>query len=169
MPILLRGSRDLTLSAIAELTRSRLVPGGPTDRLISGIAALDTAGPSDVAFVDDEKFLDELADTHAGACLMPERLAAYAPRGVAVLVNEEPHRAFVAVAHALFPGDTRPSSLFETNGRAASAHVHATSRIEANVTIDPLAVIGPRAEVGTGTLVAAGRRWAPTCASGASA
>jgi UDP-3-O-[3-hydroxymyristoyl] glucosamine N-acyltransferase len=175
MPTALGRSRDLMLGAIAELTGSRLLPGGATDRGVSNIAALDTAGPADIAFVDDEKYLDELADTHAGACLLPPHLAGRAPHGLAVLLNERPYRAFVAVAHALFPDSERPSSLFDTRGRAAGAHVHASSRIEAGVTVDPLAMIGPRAEVGTGTLIAAGATLGPDvcvgrqCAIGAGA
>jgi UDP-3-O-[3-hydroxymyristoyl] glucosamine N-acyltransferase len=160
MPALLRGSRDLTLATIAELTCSRFLGEARADRRISSIATLDTAGSADIVFVDDEKHLGELAATHAGACLLAPRLAASAPRGVAVLLNEEPYRAFVTVAQALFPHDT-PFSLFETGGRAAGAQVHTSSRIEAGVTVDPLAMIGPRAEVGAGTVIAAGAALGP--------
>ena len=53
--------------------------------------------------------------------------------------------------------------------------MHASARIEAGVTIDPLAVIGPRAEIGAGTLIAAGAVVGPDvcvgrhCAIGAGA
>ena len=92
-----------------------------------------------------------------------------------MLLTEEPYRAFVTVARALFADALRPSSLFETSGRAAAAHVHASARIEAGVMIDPLAVIGPRAEVGAGTLIAVGAALGPDvcigrhCAIGAGA
>jgi UDP-3-O-[3-hydroxymyristoyl] glucosamine N-acyltransferase len=39
--------------------------------------------------------------------------------------------------------------------------VHTSARIEAGVTIDPLAVIGARAEIGAGTLIAAGATIGP--------
>jgi len=51
--------------------------------------------------------------------------------------------------------------LFDATGRAAGAHVHSSARIEAGVTIDPLAVIGPRTEIGAGTLIAAGAAIGP--------
>jgi UDP-3-O-[3-hydroxymyristoyl] glucosamine N-acyltransferase len=158
---LLRRGYELTIGEIADLTGSKVVPGAPAMRRIGNIAALDTAVISDIAFLDDEKYLAELAATRAGACLMAPRFAALAPPGLAVLLNEEPYRAFVTVARALFPGDLRSSSLFETRGRATGAHVHASARVEAGVAIDPLAVIGPRAEVGTGTLLAAGAALGP--------
>ena len=53
------------------------------------------------------------------------------------------------------------SSLFESSGRAAGSHVHPSARIEAGAAIDPLALVGPRAEIGTGTVVAAGAAVGP--------
>lgn len=176
MSALLRDSRGLTIAEIAELTRSKLMPGEAAGRRIGNIAALDAAGTADIAFLDDERHLAELANTDAGACILMPQFAAAAPPGLAVLLNEEPYRAFVSVAQALFASAaSRPSSLFETGGRAAGAHVHATARLEASVTIDPLAMIGPRAEVGAGTLIAAGAAIGPDvcvgrqCAVGAGA
>ncbi|MGH7247158.1 MAG: UDP-3-O-(3-hydroxymyristoyl)glucosamine N-acyltransferase, partial [Pseudomonadota bacterium] len=94
--------------------------------------------------------------THAAACLMAPRFAVAAPTGLIVLTTEQPYRAFVLVARALFPAALGPSSLFEAGGRAVGAVVHSLARIEAGVTIEPLAVVGPRAEIGAGTLIAAG-------------
>jgi UDP-3-O-[3-hydroxymyristoyl] glucosamine N-acyltransferase len=156
-----RGNCELTIGQIVQLTSSRLLSDGAATRRISNFAALDTAVGSDIAFLDDEKNLAELPATLAGACLLAPRFAASAPAGLAVLLNEEPYPAFVAVARALFPRDPRPSSLFETKGLAAGAHVHASARVEAGVSIDPLAVIGPRAQVGGGTLLAAGAALGP--------
>ena len=85
---------------------------------------------------------------------MAPRFAAAAPRASRCWRPRSPIAAFVAVARALFPAVLRPSSLFGASGRAPSAQVHASARIEAGVTIDPLAVIGPRAEIGAGTLIA---------------
>jgi UDP-3-O-[3-hydroxymyristoyl] glucosamine N-acyltransferase len=56
----------------------------------------------------------------------------------------------------LFANLLRPTSLFGTAGRAASAQIDPTARLEAGVIVDPLAVIGARAEIGTGTLIGPG-------------
>ena len=66
---------------------------------------------------------------------------------MAALVVREPYRAFVLVARELFPHALRPSSLSKA-GEVAGAHVHPTARLENGVTVDPGAVIGPRAEIG---------------------
>ena len=156
MPDTARAQRALTIEEIAALTRAKPRAGDPLDRRISNIAPLDTAVAADISFLDKPKFLDALAVTRAGACFISPRFEAQAPPGLAVLVTPEPYRAFVAVTRALFPEALRPSSLFGVKGRSKDAHVHASARLEANVTVDPLAVIGADAEIGAGTVIAAG-------------
>jgi UDP-3-O-[3-hydroxymyristoyl] glucosamine N-acyltransferase len=156
MPDFVRPNCELTTGEIAVLTHAKLRDGDPADRRISNIGPLDSAAASDITFLDNPKYAGELAGTRAGACLLAPRFAAAAPPGVVVLETPHPYPAFVAVARKLFPGMLRPSSLFGTAGRAASAQVHPTAAIEAGVTIDPLAVIGPHAEIGAGTLIGPG-------------
>jgi UDP-3-O-[3-hydroxymyristoyl] glucosamine N-acyltransferase len=175
MPDFVKPDCELTTGEIAALTRANLREGDPADRRICNIAPLDTAAACDISFLDSSKYLGELAGTRAGACLITQRFAASAPRGLAVIETPHPYAAFVAVTRALFPATLRPSSLYGVSGRATSSHVHHTARLEANITIDPLAVIGPYAQVGAGTVIAAGAVIGPNvcigreCAIGAGA
>ena len=157
---------ELTLGEIATLTRAEPRSGIPLEQRITDIAPLDIARASDIGFLDNAKYLDALARTHAGACLLAPRFVTAAPAGLPILVTPEPYRAFVTVARALFPSSLRPSSLFGTTGRAGAAQVHPSARIEAGVTIDPMAVIGPGTEIGAGTLIAAGAVIGPNVAIG---
>ena len=166
MPDFFPVERELTIGEIVALTRAKPRAGIPLDRRIGNIAPLDTARAFDISFLDNKKYLGQLAVTHAGACLLKPHFEDAAPDALAVLVTAEPYRAFVAVARALFPAALRPSSLFGTNSRAGSANVHASARIEAAVTIDPVAVIGPGVEIGAGTLIAAGAVVGPGVAIG---
>jgi UDP-3-O-[3-hydroxymyristoyl] glucosamine N-acyltransferase len=166
MPEFLPIDRELTIGEIVALTRAKPRADVPLDRRISNIAPLDTARDRDITFIDNAKYLDALAITRAGACLVMPRFEGKAPDRLAALVTPEPYRAFVAVARALFPSALRPSSLFDANARGAGAYVHPSARIEAGVTIDPLAVIGPGAEIGAGTLIAAGAVVGPSVAIG---
>src|SRR5580700_387918 len=175
MPDTLRAQRALTIEEISALTGAKPRAGDPLDWRISNIAPLDTAVAADISFLDKPKFLDALANTRAGACFVSPRFEANAPQGLAVLVTPEPYRAFVAVTRALFPNALRPSSLFGVKGRSKDAHVHPSARLEANVTLDPLAVIGAHAEIGAGTVIAVGAVIGPgvcigrDCAIGAGA
>src|SRR5688500_6420335 len=93
---------QLSVADIAELTGATPRDGAALDRRIAGIAALDQAGPRDLAFMDNPKYLDQLPGTRAGICLVGERFAAKAPADVCVLVSREPYRAFVEVARNLY-------------------------------------------------------------------
>jgi UDP-3-O-[3-hydroxymyristoyl] glucosamine N-acyltransferase len=166
---------QLSVADIAQLTGAVPAKSAELDRRIAGIAALDQAGPSDLAFMDNPKYLDQLPGTRAGICLVAERFAAKAPGNVCVLLSREPYRAFVKVARSLYPHSLRPSALFMADGVAAGAFVHPSARLEAEVRIDPGAVIGPAAEIGAGTVIGAGAAIGPAvrigrnCAIGAGA
>ena len=147
---------ELTTGEIAALTGAKLRHGDPPDQRIRNIAPLDTAGASDVSFLDNSKYAGELATTRAGACLIAPRFIESAPRNLVVLETPQPYPAFVAVTRKLFGNLLRPASLFGISGRASSAQIDPTARLEADVIVDPLAVIGPRAEIGAGTLIGPG-------------
>jgi UDP-3-O-[3-hydroxymyristoyl] glucosamine N-acyltransferase len=146
---------ELTTGEIAGLTHAKLRDGDPADRPIDNIAPLDSAGPRDVTFLDNSKFLDGFATTRAGACLVAPRFVSSAPPGLVVLETPHPYAGFVAVARKLFADMLRPISLYGISGRSTAAVVHHSARLEANVTVDPLAVIGPNTQIGSGTVIGA--------------
>ena len=153
-PRFFKRPQGLSAGEIATLTGAEPLPGAQLDRRIANIAPLDDAGPADLAFLDNPKYAAQLARSAAGVCLVAKRFAGEAPSHMTVLIAREPYRAFVTVAHALYPDALRPSML--ASGKAtAGAFVDATARLEPGVSIDPGAVIGPRAEIGAGTSVGA--------------
>ncbi len=154
-PLFFKSAKSLTVAEIAGLTGAQPAEGALLDRVIGNIAPLDSARPTDLAFFDNSRYLDDLAATHAGACLLAARFAGKAPPAVAVLTVREPYRAFVAVARALFPDSLRPPSVFASTGTQPGAHVHPSARLESGVTLDPGVVVGPGAEIGTDTIIGA--------------
>jgi UDP-3-O-[3-hydroxymyristoyl] glucosamine N-acyltransferase len=146
----------LSLREMVALVGAQPQPGADLDRRITGIAALDCAGPSDLCFLDNAKFAAQASTCAAGACLTPQRLADLLPSRVSLLYVDAPYRAFVEVSRKLYPEALRPSSLFEARGVATGALVHPTARLESGVVIDPGAVIGPRAEIGAATVIGPG-------------
>jgi UDP-3-O-[3-hydroxymyristoyl] glucosamine N-acyltransferase len=145
----------VTVAGIASLTGAEATDAARLSHLITDVAALEHAGPSDLVFIESSKYAEALSMTRAGACLMPRRFENWAPDGLVVLRTEEPYRAFVAVHRELYPQALRPTSLFETEGIAPGAIIHPSARLGSGVTVDPGVVIGPRAEIGAGTIIAA--------------
>ncbi|HYP11596.1 MAG TPA: LpxD N-terminal domain-containing protein, partial [Xanthobacteraceae bacterium] len=70
---------ELTAGAIAALTGAKLRAGDPAERPIRNIAPLDTAGASDLSFLDNSKYASALTTTRAGACLIAPRFVELAP------------------------------------------------------------------------------------------
>ena len=145
----------LTIAEIISLTGAEASDATRLSHLIRDVAPIDHAGPTDLTFIESNRYVEALAKTHAGACLMPPRFEGRAPDSLIVLRTPEAFQAFVTVHSELYPQSLRPTSLFEANGIAPNATIHPTARIENGVTVDPGAVIGPRVEIGAGSIIGA--------------
>jgi len=145
-----------TLGEIAALTKAELADPSRAGQKIRGLASLDEAGPMHLAFFDNLKYVDQLASTKAGACLVSPRFAHQVPEHVAVLSAAQPFRAFVHLAREWHRDSLRPQSWFGCDGIAPSAIIDPTARLEDGVVVEPLVVIGAHAEIGAGTIVGAG-------------
>jgi UDP-3-O-[3-hydroxymyristoyl] glucosamine N-acyltransferase len=146
----------LTLAEIAALAKAHLVDPARAGQHIKGLASLDEAGPMHLTFFDNLKYVDQLPQTSAGACLVGERFEARIPAHVAVLRAAQPFRAFVQIARELHSDALRPQSWFGCDGIAPSAIIDPSARLEDGVIVEPLVVIGANVEIGSGTVIGAG-------------
>ncbi len=143
----------LTLGEVAAAAGVALPEGVDGSRVLAGAAPLESAGPDDLAYMDNTRYGEILARTQAGACLVGPRFAARVPEGTVALVCRDPYRIYAGLLGRLYPDALRPGPQFGTRGLASGAHVHPEARLEEGVTVDPGAVIGPGAEIGAGTVV----------------
>jgi len=144
-----------TLREVAQWTGAALSEGADAGRIVRDVAALDEAGPDDLAFLDNPRYLDDFKATRAAAVLVAPRYAAEAPAGCAALTTPQPYRAMAAVMARLYPQAVRPRSTFGEVGVSPAASVHSTARLEPGVIVDPGAVIGPGAEIGARAVIGA--------------
>ncbi len=154
-PIFFERPPSSTLAEIAALAGAQLVDPGRAGHVVRALASLDEAGPMHLSFFDNLKYVDQLAATKAGACLVSPRFEARVPPHVAVLRAAQPFRAFVKVAREFHRDALRPQSWVGNAGIAPSAIIDPTARLEDGVVVDPLAVIGPNVEIGGGTVIGA--------------
>lgn len=152
------------LARIAEIGGASLADASLASREIADIRPLDTAGPSDVAFLDNPKYLGQLAETKAAACFIQSKFAARAPAGVAVLVSPEPYRAYAKALALFYPEAGEPKAA--APAAPGAAHIDPSAMLEPGVTIEPGAIIGPEARIGEGSRIAAGAVIGYRCAIG---
>jgi UDP-3-O-[3-hydroxymyristoyl] glucosamine N-acyltransferase len=148
-------SQTLNVRQVAEMANATLPDGIDGEFLLHGVAPLESAGPDDLAYMDNPAYVSALSATRAGACLVTPRYASKVPAHTVALVTPQAYRVFAQVLAVLFPSAMRPESSFAATGVSPGSFVHPTARLEHGVKVDPGAVIGPHAEVGAGTIVGA--------------
>ncbi len=152
-PQFFRLRTPLVVADIVALTGAEVAGTADLKRTVNGVKPLDLAGPADITFFDNPKFLESYLGTCAGVCFTRREYAGKAPPGVVILISSEPFRAYVTVVRALFTKELKPVALFGGRGIASNASVHSEAKLEDGVVVDPGAVIGPRTEIGSGTLI----------------
>ena len=131
-----------SVGALADRIGAEVVRGG--DRTVSAVAPLATAGPGDVAFLGDRRFLPVLAGTGAGCVIVPESAVEAAPAGAAVIVSPEAQAAWARASLLLH----RPIAL----GRPAAPEEAVE---DDSVVLEPGVVLGAGARIGRGSRIGA--------------
>jgi UDP-3-O-[3-hydroxymyristoyl] glucosamine N-acyltransferase len=117
------------------------------ERMIAGVAPLQSAGQDDVSFLDNRRYADLLSATKAGAVIVHPDFAEQVPAGCAAIVTNEPYVAWARVSALFHPFPVAAA------GVHPSAIVDPSAVIDAGAEIGPGAVIGARAEIGAGSIV----------------
>ncbi|NBO18049.1 MAG: UDP-3-O-(3-hydroxymyristoyl)glucosamine N-acyltransferase [Proteobacteria bacterium] len=142
----------VALSEIAAHTGAKAELGGEAAdmaRSFADVAPLEVAGADDVSFFDNVKYLDAFMQTKAGACFVKPKFVGRAPKGMILLVTEEPYYAYALTAQRFYP------QAKATPGISPQAHVAATAKIGKDVRIDAGAVIGEHTVIGDGCHIGA--------------
>ena len=115
---------------------------GDGDRNILRAAPLESAGPSDIAFVASEKFAAIAVAGHAGCLVIPPGHTL--PGNRAAIHAADPRTAFAAIIPLLHPPD-RPAP-----------GIHPTAVVDPTATVDPTASVGPFCFIGANSRVGPG-------------
>jgi UDP-3-O-[3-hydroxymyristoyl] glucosamine N-acyltransferase len=126
-----------TLRELAE--RLELPYHGDPERPISGLASLAAAGPLDLTFLADKKYLPELAGARAGVVILAPELRDACPCDV--LLSDHP---YVSFAHATQLFDNRPP---------VAAGIHPAAVVSTGAHLSPGVSIGPHACVEDGVVL----------------
>lgn len=134
----------LTLAEVAELAGAELRGAADPARQVRDVAPLDRAGPDDLSFLDNRRYLAQFRNSRAGACLVAADVAEAAPVGMALLVTEKPYRGYAKVAQRLYPPRRPPPGIHPT------AVIDPSSELGADCVVEAYAVVGPRVRIGAG-------------------
>jgi UDP-3-O-[3-hydroxymyristoyl] glucosamine N-acyltransferase len=156
-----------TLAELARASGARLLSDSDKEKVFLDVAPLEMAGPDEVSFLDNRKYLAAFRDSRAGAAFVDAATVEEAPPGMALLLASEPYKAYALAAQAFYP------ALPVIAGLAPSALIDPTAIIQEDCKIGPHVVIEARARlgrhcrIGANTVIGAGVEIGDDCRIGA--
>jgi UDP-3-O-[3-hydroxymyristoyl] glucosamine N-acyltransferase len=141
----MKEKQKLTVSVLAQHVGGKVLGDGDVE--IHSIASLETAGPGEIAYVEDEKLLAAASASSAACLIVPYGSEL---KSCTVIQVKRPKLAFALISRLLHPILTREPSIHPTAVIAKSADVALTVFVASNVSI------GDGARVGSGTRIEAG-------------
>lgn len=138
-------SPALTLRELADHLGARLEGDGETE--IRGVRPLHEAGPSDLSFLHNPRYLAQAKTSQAAAILVQD--GELLP-GRCLLITPNPYLALATALELLHPAARPPA------GTHSSAVIDPSAVIDESAAIGPQVVVGAGCRVGPGTVVGAG-------------
>lgn len=142
---------SFSAAEVGALVKPRRVAGS-TSFVIRGIAALDAAGPGDLAFLANPKYRAAVASCTASIILLPADFEGVPSEGQQWLLVDDPSLALTRICRHI-EAKLRPRP---APGIHASAVVEASASIPASVHIGPLCVIEAGVAIGENCVIEAG-------------
>jgi UDP-3-O-[3-hydroxymyristoyl] glucosamine N-acyltransferase len=115
--------------------------------LLRGVAPLQSAGPHDVSFLDNRRYVSVLERTSAGAVIVHPDMQARVPPTTVAIVTVEPYAAWARAAALFHPAPPICPGIHPSAVVADSAFVNPSAEV------GPLSVIEAGAEIGAGCRV----------------
>jgi UDP-3-O-[3-hydroxymyristoyl] glucosamine N-acyltransferase len=130
--------------ALRDIASTAIATAPSIDKLFSGVAPLQSAGPDHVSFLDNRRYAADLDTTMAGAVIVHPEMRSRVPAGTIAIVTTAAYEGWARVAALFHPlPPSRPG-------------IHPTAVIDREAQVDPSAEIGPyaaieaRADIGPG-------------------
>jgi UDP-3-O-[3-hydroxymyristoyl] glucosamine N-acyltransferase len=125
------------LGEIVDFVGGRYV--GDRGRSVSAVAALAEAGENQLSFLSNRKYAAQLAQTKAGAILVPQNLEGEDERWIRV---DDPYFAIARIMTRWFSARPKPKAV------STLASISPSARLGTNVAVGPFTTIGDNVVVG---------------------
>ncbi|HXW13785.1 MAG TPA: LpxD N-terminal domain-containing protein, partial [Terriglobia bacterium] len=143
----------MKVSEIAEMLEG--IPAGDAGREIFGVAALELAGPAELAYVESPRALKSAAASRAGCLLVPKGMSLPGHTTIAV---RHPKLALIRAAEALHPASLPPPGVHPASVVAPDAQLAEDCSVGPNVVIEGGVTIGGGTRLSPGVFLGAGVR-----------
>jgi UDP-3-O-[3-hydroxymyristoyl] glucosamine N-acyltransferase len=148
----------MKVSEIAELLQG--ISAGDAGREITSVAALATAGPAELAYVESARALAQAAASGAGCLLVPDGSPLPGHTTIAV---RYPKLALIRAAEALHPAPPPTPGIHPTAVVAPDAHLAPDCSVGPHVVIESGVTVGAATLLRAGVFLGAGVRVGAHC------
>jgi UDP-3-O-[3-hydroxymyristoyl] glucosamine N-acyltransferase len=128
------------------------------DKDITGVNTLDKAGPTELSFLANKKYEQQLQSTRAAAVVVEKK---YAEQIESALISENPYQDLARAMHIF----SKPQGCLE--GQHELAFVHETAEVNETATLYPFCFVGASSVIGAGTKIFSGVYVGENCNIGA--
>jgi UDP-3-O-[3-hydroxymyristoyl] glucosamine N-acyltransferase len=145
-----------SLMELAEISGGTLFSDTNGEAQFSDVAPLNDAGPSDVSFLDNIKYVEIFSRSSAGAVIVRPAAASKAPIGMQLIMMDNPYHGYARVARAFYPKVLIEKAILKTACFDETALVGDSCRIDHGVVIGANVTIGNGCWIGANSVVCAG-------------
>jgi len=133
-----------SLHDIAAIAGGKVAGAAADGLMIDDVAPLDIAGPSHVSFLDNIRYKETFLHSRAGAVIVSETAASFAPSSMPLIVSRNPYKSYALVAQSFYPDAYPDSEISKT------AHIDISAKIGQGCVIESGAVVKANAVIGDG-------------------
>ena len=154
-PRFFRVSAPISLTRLAHEAEAEIV-NGTNDQYFENVAPLLNAGPKDVSFLDNKKYVCQFGQTRAGACVIRSKMIKHAPQDTALLVTENPYVGYARVAQLFYPLKNQLSHTPNDISVSPNADIGENVSIDSGVIIQDRSEIGDNCHIGANAVIGEG-------------
>jgi UDP-3-O-[3-hydroxymyristoyl] glucosamine N-acyltransferase len=143
----------MRLADLASKLGATLAPAANGEILIEDVRPLAEAQAQHLSFLDNRKYMPQLRETRAGACLIAPEFADRVPPTTVAVSMKAPYRGFAVALQLFYPDALQPKAALAHAGEPA---IHPSAVLGEGAVVEAGAIIGREAQIGSGTTVAAG-------------
>ncbi|MBO6825665.1 MAG: UDP-3-O-(3-hydroxymyristoyl)glucosamine N-acyltransferase [Sneathiella sp.] len=114
---------------------------------ITDVMPLDAAGSGHLSFLSNPKYAEEYKTSSASACIVSKQMVDAAPDGMALLVSDDPYKAYARIAAKFYPKAVGDGIIHPT------AYVSAGAKLGRNVSVGAFSVIEEGVQIGDNTVI----------------
>ncbi len=142
---------------LSELAKAVGIEYEGVDKEIEGIGTLKGATKSQISFLDNPKYLKDLASTKAAAVFVSEKFSEYLPEGSIALVTEEPYLKLALASKFFAPEPMKKEGAEPSIGEGSKIAENVTFgkdvKIGSAVTVMPGCYIGDNSVIMDDTVI----------------